>query len=169
LRQEIDFYVREIILFKLDIKGYKSDIRKLRKITAHMEAFGRTSDLESEVCSLRPTATPAHSQFTPTTPDLGTTNTASPVIDDGHTTTTARTLREPSLTHSPAAPMCDLDCNNIAPRNSHELDIPATLHEMAHKDEYATEADLMNPEASPHSLVPRSIQCQKSTACALTV
>jgi chromosome segregation ATPase len=169
LRQEIDFYVREIILFKLDIKGYKSDIRKLRKITTHMEAFGRTSDLESKVCSLRPTATPVHSHFAPATPELGTANTASPIIDDVHTTTTARTLREPSLAHSPVAPLCNLDCNNTAPRNSRELDIPATLSEMAHKNNYATEADLMNPEVYPHSTVPRSIQSQKSTACALTV
>ena len=47
MQNEIDFYVREIILFKLDIKGYKSDIRKLKKITAQMEAYGRTGELES--------------------------------------------------------------------------------------------------------------------------
>ncbi|CAG5146101.1 uncharacterized protein ALTATR162_LOCUS1824 [Alternaria atra] len=95
LRNEIDFYVREIILFKLDIKGYKSDIRKLKKITAQMETYGRTSDLESEACSLRPTATPVHSQFAPPTPELS--DTASPIIDDNRTRANTDAARERSI------------------------------------------------------------------------
>jgi hypothetical protein len=102
LRNEIDFYVREIILFKLDIKGYKSDIRKLKKITAQMEAYGRTSDLESEACSLRPTATPVHSQFAPPTPELS--ETVSPIIDDNRTRANTDAARERSVTPSPSAP-----------------------------------------------------------------
>ncbi|EAT78122.2 hypothetical protein SNOG_14582 [Parastagonospora nodorum SN15] len=39
LRQEIDFYVREIIYYKLDIRGYKGDIRKLKKVTAQLSSF----------------------------------------------------------------------------------------------------------------------------------
>lgn len=60
LRQEIDFYVREIIYYKLDIRGYKGDIRKLKKVTAQLSSFAsRASDLDSDTSSLRPAATPA--------------------------------------------------------------------------------------------------------------
>lgn len=55
LRQEIDFYVREIILFKLDIKGYRSDIRKLKRMTTQL----RSSEVPSDVSHLRTLATPS--------------------------------------------------------------------------------------------------------------
>lgn len=158
LRQEIDFYVREIILFKLDIKGYKSDIRKLKKITAQMEAYGRTSDLESEACSLRPTATPVHSNLSPTTPELDGANVVSPVMDEGHVVTA---LGVSPVAVYPLAASRDRDRVVMAPRNSRELDIPATLHEVAHKNDYATEADLMGSGASSHLVVPRT-----ATVCA---
>ncbi|KAI4692918.1 uncharacterized protein J4E88_001288 [Alternaria novae-zelandiae] len=153
LRQEIDFYVREIILFKLDIKGYKSDIRKLKKITAQMEAYGRTSDLESEACSLRPTVTPVPSYFPPTTPELDGASVVSPAIDEGHIVTA---LGGSPVAISPLAPSRDRDRVFMAPRNSRELDIPATLYEVAHKDDYATEADLMSAGASSNLVLPRT-------------
>jgi chromosome segregation ATPase len=165
LRKEIDFYVREIILFKLDIRGYKSDIRKLKKITAQMEAYGRTSDLDFEACSLRQTATPVHQQFTQPTPELSIT--ASPVIDDNHTRTTRDEPRECPVTPSPPAPSHNLDYITIVPRNSRELNIPATLHEMAHRDECALEADRMGCEVSSHTAVPQSDECRKATICTL--
>ncbi|KAI4624359.1 uncharacterized protein J4E87_005860 [Alternaria ethzedia] len=153
LRQEIDFYVREIILFKLDIKGYKSDIRKLKKITAQMEAYGRTSDLESEACSPRPTATPIPSYFPPITPELDGASVISPAIDEGHIVTA---LGGSPVAISPLAPSRDRDRVFMAPRNSRELDIPATLYEVAHKDDYATGADLMSAGASSNLVLPRT-------------
>jgi chromosome segregation ATPase len=161
LRQEIDFYVREIILFKLDIKGYKSDIRKLKKITTQMESYSRSSDLESEACSLRPTATPIHSYFPPITPELDAASIASPVTDPVRTTSAGHAPGEPSAAASPSAPSRDRGRLISAPRNSRELDIPATLYEMAHKDDYAIEADMVASEPSSHSVVQ-----QTSTVCA---
>jgi hypothetical protein len=71
LRDEIDFYVREIIYYKLDIRGYKSDIKKLNRITAQFGNYGgRASDLESDTSSLRPTPTPHRTRFLSTTPEL---------------------------------------------------------------------------------------------------
>ncbi|KAI4927319.1 hypothetical protein J4E85_005829 [Alternaria conjuncta] len=158
LRQEIDFYVREIILFKLDIKGYKSDIRKLKKITAQMEAYGRTSDLESEACSPRPTATPIPSYFPPITPELDGASVISPAIDEGHIVTA---LGGSPVAISPLAPSRDRDRVLMAPRNSRELDIPATLYEVAHKDDYATGADLMSAGASSNLVLPRTATCSE--------
>ncbi|KAH8727133.1 hypothetical protein GQ44DRAFT_770569 [Phaeosphaeriaceae sp. PMI808] len=80
LRQEIDFYVREIILYKLDIRGYKSDVKKLKRITAQLGSYGRASDLDSDTSSLRPVATPSRALFAATTPELGSSNISSPVL-----------------------------------------------------------------------------------------
>ncbi|KAH7085521.1 hypothetical protein BKA63DRAFT_499767 [Paraphoma chrysanthemicola] len=83
LRDEIDFYVREIILYKLDIRGYKSDIKKLKRITAQMSSYGsRVSDLDSETSSLRPAATPNQAPFSPFTPELGSSDVPSPSLPD---------------------------------------------------------------------------------------
>lgn len=71
LRNEIDFYVREIIYYKLDIRGYKSDIKKLNKITVQLGSHGnRASDLDSDTSSLRPAPTPSRARFLSTTPEL---------------------------------------------------------------------------------------------------
>ncbi|KAG9192027.1 hypothetical protein G6011_10761 [Alternaria panax] len=145
-RKEIDFYVREIILFKLDIRGYKSDIRKLKKITAQMEACGRTNELESAACSLRQTATPVHSQSM--SPELS--EDASPVIDDNHTKATTYDPRGHSVTLSQQPSSRNLDYE-AAPRNSCELNIPAMLHETAHRDSYETEADRMDRGVPSHT------------------
>ena len=141
MQNEIDFYVREIILFKLDIKGYKSDIRKLKKITAQMEAYGRTGELESETCSLRQTA----------------------VMDNKHTRTTTDDLGEGSVTPSPSAPSRNLDYVATVPRNSRELDIPTTLHETAHGDDCTVETDRMDCGVSSYTAGPRSAECREPT------
>ena len=161
MQNEIDFYVREIILFKLDIKGYKSDIRKLKKITAQMEAYGRTGELESETCSLRQTATSVRSQFAPPTPELS--STASPVMDNKHTRTTTDDLGEGSVTPSPSAPSRNLDYVATVPRNSRELDIPTTLHETAHGDDCTVETDRMDCGVSSYTAGPRSAECREPT------
>lgn len=62
---------------------------------------------------------------------------------------------------SPLAPSRDRDRVLMAPRNSRELDIPATLYEVAHKDDYATGADLMSAGASSNLVLPRT-----ATVCA---
>lgn len=81
LRNEVNFYVREIIYYKLDIRGYKSDIRKLKRITEQLSSYGsRASDLDSETSSLRPAPTPSRSKPTLATPELGNSNTASPIV-----------------------------------------------------------------------------------------
>jgi myosin heavy subunit len=83
LRQEIDFYIREIIYYKLDIRGYKSDIKKLNKITAQMGGHGsRTSDLDSDTSSPRPAATPFQTCSSSTALTLGTSDVLSTVLID---------------------------------------------------------------------------------------
>ncbi len=76
MRQEIDFYVREIIYFKLDIKGYKSDIRKLKRATAHMS--NSTVDSQFDL--------PAHKRqstlFASAKPDPNTPETTPPIGSD---------------------------------------------------------------------------------------
>ena len=123
-----------------------------------MEAYGRTSDLESEACSLRPTATPVPSYFPPTTPELDGASVVSPAIDEGHIVTA---LGGSPVAISPLAPSRGRDRVFMAPRNSRELDIPATLYEVAHKDDYATGADLMSAGASSNLVLPRT-----ATVCA---
>jgi hypothetical protein len=82
LRQEIDFYVREIIYYKLDIRGYKSDIKKLNRITAQLSSYGsRATDRDgSDTSSLRPAATPSQARSANTTPELGTSTAPSPAM-----------------------------------------------------------------------------------------
>jgi hypothetical protein len=79
LRQEIDFYVREIIYYKLDIRGYKSDIKKLNRITAQLSSYGSRGD-GSDTSSLRPAVTPSQAYSANTTPDIGTSEVPSPAI-----------------------------------------------------------------------------------------
>ncbi|KAH7378796.1 hypothetical protein BKA66DRAFT_513200 [Pyrenochaeta sp. MPI-SDFR-AT-0127] len=103
LQQEIDFYIREIIYFKLDIKGYKSDIRKLKRITSQSSAFGgRASDLDSDTSSLRPATTPSRLRFTSTTPELGASTAASPVLTGPLPASASASLDRP-VTPQPSA------------------------------------------------------------------
>lgn len=66
LRREIDFYVREIILFKLDIKGYRSNIRKLKEMAGNKGSFEESGDTREKAS----TASPVRSTFAPVTPEL---------------------------------------------------------------------------------------------------
>lgn len=71
LRHEIDFYVREIIYYKLDIRGYKSDLKKLNRITSQLAGCGsRASDLDSETSSIKRVVTP-NLASSAGTPELG--------------------------------------------------------------------------------------------------
>lgn len=62
LRRENDFYIREIIYYKLDCRGYKSDIKKLKKIAAQMgDHESRPGEVESpdpSVCKSGDTSAP---------------------------------------------------------------------------------------------------------------
>lgn len=81
LQHEIDFYVMEIIYFKLDCRGYKSDIKKLKKIAAQMGTRGgRPGDVDSpdpSVC--RSTDTPVLGKRLSVVSGLGISGTPSPV------------------------------------------------------------------------------------------
>jgi hypothetical protein len=81
LRDEIDFYVQEIIYFKLDCRGYKSDIKKLKKAAAQRGSNGSgPSDVDSPDLSVyKPTDTPVHAKYLSGTSGLGISTTPSPV------------------------------------------------------------------------------------------
>lgn len=75
LRRENDFYVREIIYYKLDCRGYKSDIKKLKKIAAQM---GGHESRPEEVVSPDPSDTSATSKL-PSIPNPKPTTLPSPI------------------------------------------------------------------------------------------
>ncbi|KAF1920513.1 hypothetical protein BDU57DRAFT_508874 [Ampelomyces quisqualis] len=80
LREEIDFYVREIIYYKLDIRGYKSDIKKLNMITAQLSRHGSRGTDGSDTSSVRPAATPSQACSGATTPELSLSENTSPAM-----------------------------------------------------------------------------------------
>ncbi|KAL1601790.1 hypothetical protein SLS60_006705 [Paraconiothyrium brasiliense] len=80
LRRENDFYIREIIYYKLDCRGYKSDIKKLKKIAAQMGGHSRPGDIESPDPSVSKSAeTPAPIQLLSIPSNLGASTSPSPV------------------------------------------------------------------------------------------
>ncbi|KAK7193201.1 hypothetical protein PSPO01_00995 [Paraphaeosphaeria sporulosa] len=81
LRRENEFYVREIIYYKLDCRGYKSDIKKLKKIAAQMGGHdSRPDDVESPDPSVSKSAeTPAPTQSLSVAPNLEASTSPSPV------------------------------------------------------------------------------------------
>jgi hypothetical protein len=176
LRQEIDFYVREIIFFKLDIKGYKSDIRKLKRITAQLSSYGRTSDVDSEASSLRPVTTPVRSRFASATPELGDSNTTSPVLNGP---VIASASIERPVFSSPSVPAPSLNytitdsANSIGGGISHQLglNIPTMPQTPMHEDglNVANEIDRNDSGISSRSVAPQSPEHRKPTVCAPAV
>ncbi|KAE8827531.1 hypothetical protein PTNB73_09287 [Pyrenophora teres f. teres] len=164
LQHEVDFYVREIILFKLDIKGYRSDIRKLRKITEQMNGCERTCDNESDVSSLRPIAsTPVRSAFGLSTPEVSGFNSSPPVMD---TPSTATAKTECPVTPSLSSPSYDLGYATTPTRRMTrvmtrplELDIPTTLQELM-EDDLGSGTTRVGSNVSPCSAVPLSPECR---------
>ena len=160
LQHEVDFYVREIILFKLDIKGYKSDIRKLRKIIEQTGSYERTCDNDSEVSSLRPVATtPIRSGFALSTPEVSGFSNSSPVID---TPSTATTKTKYPVTPSPPPPSRELGyattpAHRITEAVTRELElaIPTTLQELM-RDDLGSEAARIDSDVCPYSVAPLS-------------
>ncbi|KAF1838000.1 hypothetical protein BDW02DRAFT_68353 [Decorospora gaudefroyi] len=171
LRQEVSFYVREIILFKLDIKGYKSDIRKLKRITAQLSSYGRASDMDSEASSLRPLATPVRSGVASATPELGPSTTTSPLL--GGPAIMSTSVERP-VTPSPSVPV---QRSNITPSRRTKssgdrgvpqrlgLDIPTTPQTPTYKDfrGMLNEADRIDSGISPRSVAPLSSERRRPT------
>jgi hypothetical protein len=165
LRQEIDFYVHEIIYFKLDIKGYKSDIRRLKKSTAQL------GDIDSEASSLRPAATPTFSAYT--TPELGASSTTSPIQDYLAVTPT---LCKQSITPTPSTRVRVPEYTTASSTNRIEkgvphpldIDIPTTSQITTHKAGVGTanEADPVDSGISSGTVAPLSFEHRRSTVCA---
>jgi hypothetical protein len=149
LRDEIDFYVREIILYKLDIRGYKSDIKKLKRITTQMSSYGsRASDLDSETSSLRPAATPSQARSACLTPDLGSSDVPSPVLLDSVTGTTTTGAPQPA----PAG-----GSTEKSPTNT--LDICSARH-----DAQLVSQDHINPQ-TPNREIDLAIEGEAERVC----
>jgi hypothetical protein len=163
LRKEIDFYVREIIYFKLDCRGYKSDIKKLKKIAAQMGNYGnRPSDMESpdpSVC--RSIDTPVHAKFSVGNPGLGISATSSPVFTDLVPTNTS--------VDRPSTP--PVDFKGISKPHSKrvpkhlDLKLPKMPQTPTRKKgiNAANEADNVDPGISPRSVARLSPQRRKPT------
>jgi hypothetical protein len=81
LRRENEFYVREIIYYKLDCRGYKSDIKKLKKIAAQMGGHdSRPGDVESPDPSVsKSVENPAQTQLLSIPSNSGVPTSPSPV------------------------------------------------------------------------------------------
>jgi hypothetical protein len=149
LRDEIDFYVREIILYKLDIRGYKSDIKKLKRITTQMSSYGsRASDLDSETSSLRPAATPSQARSACLTPDLGSSDIPSPILLDSVTGTTTTGAPQPD----PAG-----GSTEKSPTNT--LDICSARH-----DARLVSQDHINPQ-TPNREIDLAIEGEAERVC----
>ncbi|KAF2024702.1 hypothetical protein EK21DRAFT_78183 [Setomelanomma holmii] len=154
LRDEIDFYVREIILYKLDIRGYKSDIKKLKKITTQLSTYGsRASDLGSDTSSLRPAGTPNQARFSPLSPEIGSSGVPSPILEGP---------RHGLSTVDVPQPIPDgelgvkLPTNNPNPSREREDVRPDTSHSASHavKIDIAGEADCL-----PHEVASSPVEC----------
>ena len=161
LQNEVDFYVREIILFKLDIRGYKSDIRKLRKITEQVTTCGGTYDIDLGVSSLKPVvAAPVRSGSVLGTPEVSNFIYSSPVVD---TPNSATVNRECPVTPSPPSPSHDLVYATTTPARPITetmtrplgLSISTTLQELM-EDGLGSEAARIDSDVSPCSVVPLS-------------
>jgi hypothetical protein len=161
LSKEINFYVREIVYFKLDIKGYKSDIRKLKRTV-------QLGDNDSEASSLRPAATPT--LFTCATPNIGAFNTTSSTQDD-LVITSASCAR--SVTPTPSTRVRNPECTTAPSAKwiGKGLPQPLGLHIPTHKvgPYTANEADRIDSGISPRTVAPLSSEHGKTTVCASAV
>jgi hypothetical protein len=161
LSKEINFYVREIIYFKLDIKGYKSDIRKLKR-------SAQPGDIDSEASSLRPAATPTF--FSCATPNLGAFNATSSTQDDLVITSGSC---EGSVTPTPSTCVRNPECTT-APSTKwigKGLPQPLALDILTHKagPYTANEADRIDSRISPRTVAPLSSEHARPTVCASAV
>lgn len=168
LRRENDFYVREIIYYKLDCRGYKSDIKKLKKIAAQMGGHdSRPGDVDSPEPSVSKSAeTPAPPQLLSIASNLGASTSPSPA-SMGPTLTIPLTQRmtPPPSELTPAPSPTDKITRTIK-RVPVPLDInmPLTPRTPPMKAaNLANEADNVDPGISPRSMVRLSPERRKPT------
>lgn len=161
LRHEIDFYVREIILFKLDIKGYKNDIRKLKELAAHQGSSQQLANIEEEAPPMGAAASPVQSHFSPITPELDAFLNASSAI--GHTDTSSKS--EERFT-SPLTSACLFERRGErADRQFLESEIPQDFRILKDNSSFTSEADRVDSAISPSSNAPQVSECPKSSVC----
>ncbi|EUC35220.1 hypothetical protein COCCADRAFT_3497 [Bipolaris zeicola 26-R-13] len=141
LRREIDFYVREIILFKLDIKGYRSDIRKLKEMAANKGSSEESGDNREKASA----TSPVRSTFAPVTPELDAFLNASSIRD--HTDILSKS-EELSVTPSTPGPSHK---SWTGKDNEHlfGLEIPKASQSWKHNSFFATESVRIDSAFSP--------------------
>ncbi|KAF2444052.1 hypothetical protein P171DRAFT_473245 [Karstenula rhodostoma CBS 690.94] len=169
LRRENDFYIREIIYYKLDCRGYKADIKKLKKIAAQMGGHdSRPGDVESPEPSVSKSAeTPAPTQLLSVGSILGASTSPSPVSTGPISLTIPLTQRmTPPPSELTPAPSPTDKIKRTIKRVPLPLDInmPLTPRTPTMKaDNLANEADNMNPGISPRSVARLSPERRKPT------
>lgn len=169
LRRENSFYVREIIYYKLDCRGYKSDIKKLKKIAAQMGAHdSRPGDVESPDPSVtKSSEAPAPTQLLSIASNLGASTSPSPVSTGPISLTIPLTQRmtPPPSELTPAASPTDKIKRTIK-RVPLPLDfnMPLTPRTPPMKAvNPANEADNVDPGISPRSVARLSPERRKPT------
>ncbi|KAJ4291156.1 hypothetical protein N0V90_010354 [Kalmusia sp. IMI 367209] len=170
LRRENDFYIREIIYYKLDCRGYKSDIKKLKRIAAQMGAHdSRPGEVDSPDPSVSKSAdTPAPTKLLSTTLGLGVSTSPSPVSTGPISVTIPLTQR---LTPPPSIITPDLSPIEMARRTVKrvpkplEFNMPLTPRTPPPKAgaNLANEADKVYPGISPRSVARLSPERRKPT------
>ncbi|KAF2679079.1 hypothetical protein K458DRAFT_422507 [Lentithecium fluviatile CBS 122367] len=169
LRKEIDFYVREIIYFKLDCRGYKSDIKKLKKVVAQMGNHGnRPSDVDSpdpSVC--RSIDTPIRPKFMSGTSGLGISATPSPVLTGPISATVSvdRPFSPPMTSELEAVKSSTAKPSKKRVPKQLDLKIPERPQTPTRKQgtNTANEADNVDPGISPRSVSRLSPERRKPT------
>jgi len=166
LRDEIDFYVQEIIYFKLDCRGYKSDIKKLKKAAAQTGSLGSgPSDVDSPDLSVhKSTDIPIHAKLISGTSGLGISTSPSPVSTGPSSAIIP--VDRPTTPPYTSAPK-PVEVETAFKRAKKQLDlklssIPQTPPRRKGINT-ANEADKANPGISPRSVVRLSPERRKPT------
>ena len=164
LRREIDFYVREIIYYKLDCRGYKSDIKKLKKMAAQMGAHGsHPGEVESpdpsfcksvDTPKLLSAMSGAGTSPTPSSVSTGPISVTIPL--------TQRLTPPPSVITPVASPAEIVKPSAKRAVKHFEIKLPMTPPPRA-DDNAANEADNIDPGISPRSVAKLSTERRKPT------
>jgi hypothetical protein len=168
LREEIDFYVSEIIYFKLDCRGYKLDIKKLKKTVQQMSSQSSgTNDVDSpDLSGYKPINGPADVQVQAGASGLGISASPSSVSTgrisinpsvDRPTTPSNTTVQEPVRA----------DGANSSPKRPKKLNlrvstVPRTPTRQKGTNT-ANQADNVDPGISPRSVARLSPERRKPT------
>lgn len=170
LRRENDFYIREIIYYKLDCRGYKSDIKKLKKIAAQMGGHdSRPGDEESpDPSDCKSAETPAPPNLLSIPSNLGASSSPSPVSVGAISLTIPLTQRmtPPPSELTPAPSPTEKIKRTTVKRVPRPLDLnmPMTPRTPPMKAaNLANEADNIDPGISPRSVARLSPERRKPT------